>query len=62
MVITARRLWLRRNSFIFEGAFSSPSDILARAKVTLEEFMRCLNLDQYTSESNVKPSVQIQHF
>jgi hypothetical protein len=60
MVITARRLWLRINSFIFEGVFSSPSDILAGAKVTLEEFMRFSNPDQSTSESNAEPQVQIQ--
>jgi hypothetical protein len=57
MVITARRLWLRRNSFIFEGVFSSPSNILARAKVTLEEFTWCSNPDQSTFESNAEPPV-----
>jgi len=45
MIITARRIWLQRNTLVFEGVFCHPSEILEGAVVSLGEFQRCNNPD-----------------
>lgn len=36
--ITTRRLWLRRNEFIFEGKLSNPKQLIQATEVTQTEF------------------------
>jgi hypothetical protein len=38
VVITARQIWLRRNSFIFNEEFSDPMTVVRRAKDQVEAF------------------------
>lgn len=35
---TMRRIWLRRNGFIFEEVFQSPSKVVELARISMEEF------------------------
>jgi ribonuclease HI len=41
MVVIARRIWLRRNTLVFEGVFIHPNEVYAKAGVSLKEFHRC---------------------
>jgi len=36
--VVARLIWMRRNSFVFEGLFSPPLHLIQQANATLEEF------------------------
>lgn len=44
-VVIARKVWLRRNAFIFEGSFMHPYEVLKRADILLNDFRRNLSLD-----------------
>jgi ribonuclease HI len=39
-VVTARRLWLRRNDVIYKNSFTHPDTIVLKAKIALEEFQK----------------------
>ena len=41
--VTARRIWLRRNSLIHENIFAHPTQLLRDARQSLEEFYRANN-------------------
>jgi hypothetical protein len=41
MAVRARRIWLRRNSFVFEGNFAHPNAVYNEAVTSFEEFKRC---------------------
>jgi len=60
MSIIARRLWLRRNSFIFEGVFLNPSEVFEGAIVTLKEFHHCTRPEQSSTEVTDEPPMTIQ--
>jgi hypothetical protein len=39
-VVTARRLWLRRNDVIYKNSFTHPDTVVLKAKIALEEFQK----------------------
>jgi hypothetical protein len=41
MAIVARRIWLRRNSVVFEGVFTSPFSVFSSASEALSDFRKC---------------------
>jgi hypothetical protein len=41
LVVAAWCIWLRRNSFVFEGKFTHPNVIYNEAVISLEEFKSC---------------------
>jgi hypothetical protein len=41
LAMVSRRIWLRRNSLIFEGTFSYPNVVFAEVEKSLIEFKRC---------------------
>ncbi len=43
-VVIARKIWLRRNAFIFEGSFMHPSKVLKRGDTFLSDFRRSARL------------------
>jgi ribonuclease HI len=45
LAVVARKLWLRRNSLVFEGIFRHPNEVLEEAIVALEDFRRCNDLE-----------------
>lgn len=45
LVVMARRIWLRRNSLVFEGVFRHPNEVYAEVAEALEEFKRCNSQD-----------------
>jgi hypothetical protein len=45
MTVTARRIWLRRNTLVFEGDFRHPSEVFEGAVAALEDFNRCNSTD-----------------
>jgi hypothetical protein len=53
MAVTAWRIWLCRNSLVFEGKFAHPNAIYNEAVISLEEFQRCnlKELDTYQQDS-----------
>jgi hypothetical protein len=46
MVVLARQIWLRRNSYVFEGEFRHPNAVFDGVARALEEYKRCLQLDR----------------
>lgn len=42
VIIIARRLWLRHNTFVFGGDFSSPFQLLQQGLSLLEEFREAI--------------------
>lgn len=45
LAVIARKLWLRRNSLVFERIFRHPNEVLEEAIVALEDFRRCNDLE-----------------
>jgi hypothetical protein len=37
-VIIARKIWLRRNTLIFEGSFKNPLDVLKSVMISLQDY------------------------
>jgi len=46
MVVLARQIWLRRNSYVFEGEFRHPNVVFDGAVRAIEEYRRCLQQDR----------------
>jgi hypothetical protein len=58
LIVTARRIWLRRNALIFEGVFRHPAEVFKGAESTLEEFKRCNRMELTAVESNNLPTTE----
>jgi hypothetical protein len=41
MALVARKIWFRRNAFIFEGEFAHPNSIVEEATKACEKFKWC---------------------
>jgi len=41
LAVLARRIWLRRNSLVFEGIFAHPDNVYNEGIISLGEFRRC---------------------
>jgi hypothetical protein len=52
LAVVARKVWLRRNSLVFEGVFRHPKEVLEEAFLSLEDFRKWNSLE----ESNVMQS------
>jgi hypothetical protein len=55
MVVIARRIWLRRNTLVFESVFMNPNEVYAKAGASLKEFHRC------NSQEMLPPTGGIDH-
>lgn len=42
MAVLARRIWLRRNTLVFEGLFTPPSTVFSCAVENLQEYRLCM--------------------
>jgi ribonuclease HI len=60
LIVIARRIWLRRNTLIFEGIFRHPAEVFKGAVSTLEEFKRCNHMELTAIESNNLPTMARQ--
>jgi ribonuclease HI len=41
MAVIARRIWLRRNAWVFEGRFDHPNTVYCEASRALQDYKRC---------------------
>jgi hypothetical protein len=55
MAVIARRIWLRRNKFIFEFLFTHPGIIFSKAMDHLEEYQRCNKKEYIYSSGDLMP-------
>jgi hypothetical protein len=53
--VTARKIWLRRNTVVFGGMFSHPTQLLKEAKAVLEDFKRMNTSSSLPSVENHPP-------
>lgn len=52
VMVMARLIWLRRNSFIFEGRFSPPATLIIQASESLEGFTQANALPEASARSS----------
>jgi hypothetical protein len=55
LTVVARKVWLRRNSLVFEGVLRHPKEVLEEAILSLEDFRKWNSLE----ESNVLQSESV---
>jgi hypothetical protein len=46
IAVVSRRIWLRRNSLVFEGTFAHPDSVLKDAILAQAEYRRCNKQEQ----------------
>jgi ribonuclease HI len=47
LAVVARKVWLRRNSLVFEGVLRHPKEVLEEAILSLEEFRKWNSLEEF---------------
>jgi hypothetical protein len=55
-VTLARLIWLRRNTLVFEGFFTPPSNLVGQAKNQVAEFAQAIDQSETCCAGAVKPT------
>jgi ribonuclease HI len=53
MAVISRRIWLRRNSWVFEGVFAHPDNVMNDSISAQDDYRRCMKSSQTSADRTI---------